>query len=122
MRVCPKCGFIDPPEWKHCKFSYHIDSISFESFCSLYPDLAQRLKTGGAITDDNDYYYRLSKSLQVVMRKAKIEWTENQSNPFGAEKYERFKHGTKNWEAHDVRKYWLKVNPKQSRLLEVSER
>lgn len=115
MRVCPKCGFIDPPHWKHSKFSYHIDTISPENFKMLYPKLAKNLKKAGAITEDKDNYYRLAKTKLVVMRKAKIEWTEK--NPFGAEKYEKFNHWKK---LRDNDKSWSTVNPSQIKLLEVT--
>jgi hypothetical protein len=118
MRVCPCCGFIDPACWKHVKFSYHIDTCNFETFKMDYPELAQKLQKGGDITEDKDNYYRLTKNKLVVMRKAKIEWTEN--NPFGAEKYERFAHtkrGKKSKEQSiDDRKYW-RVHPNQQKLV-----
>lgn len=117
MRVCPQCGFIDPPEWKHCKYSYHIDACTFENFKLLFPKLAENLKKGGDITEDANYYYRLTKKSLVVERKAKIEWTENR-NPFGAEKYEKFNHGTRNiWEPHDLRHCWAKAHPDQTKLV-----
>jgi hypothetical protein len=119
MRVCPCCGFIDPPEWKHCKYSYHIDIISRENFGLLYPELAKALKKGGDITEDKNYFYRLVKSCQVVQRKAKIEWTEQ--NPFGAEKYEKFDHKTNykyksSLDLEDFRSHWLKLAPNQAKL------
>jgi len=115
LRVCPKCKYIDPPEWKHTKYSYHIDNISLENFQRLYPHLAKNLKTGGDITEDEDYYYRLVKTKLWVSRKAKIEWTE--TNPFGAEKYEKFDHKFLK-DVHDYRKYWSAVHPNQTKLLE----
>ncbi len=120
MRVCPKCGFIDPPHWKHCKFSYHIDSIDFESFEMLYPKLAKNLKKGGDITEDKDYYYRLTKkSKAFVHRKAKIEWTEGR-DPFGAEKYEKFNHNKSPYVNENPKlrpKYWGYANNVNQRCL-----
>lgn len=123
MRICPKCGFIDPPEWKHCKFSYHIDTIRLEEFINTYPNLAKNLHNGGDITEDENYYYRLTKTKLTVFRKAKIEWTEG--NPFGAEKYERFNHGSP-WAKKDRRKekdwdVWKRVAPDQTKLLEITK-
>ena len=136
MRVCPKCGYVDPAYWKHVRFSYHIDSCNWETFKTEYPDLAKNLRKGGDITEDKDYYYRLTKNQIVVLRKAKIEWTEFQGNPFGAEKYEKFPHtprGKKEREhSIDNRNYWKevmhgdsafrKVHPKQTKLLEVTKK
>jgi hypothetical protein len=121
LRVCPECGYIDPPYWLHSKFSYHIDTISFENFHRVKPELAKELTKGGAITEDKYYYYRLAKTKNRVFRKAKIEWTE--SNPFGAEKYEKFNHGyptlTKKRDRMlevDVQ-LWKKAHPNQQKLL-----
>lgn len=123
MRVCPCCGFIDPAYWKHVKFSYHIDSCSFEDFLREHAELAKNLRNGGDITEDKDYYYRLNNVKTFVMRKAKIEWTDGK-NPFGAEKYERFNHlkpshqlGRKlkdDWPSYAFRK----VSPSQKKLVD----
>jgi len=43
MRVCPKCGFHDPPEWKNLHFQLYHEYITFEDFQQLYPTLAERL-------------------------------------------------------------------------------
>ena len=135
MRVCPKCGYIDPAHWKHVRFSYHIDSCNWETFQTEYPELAKNLTKGGAITEDKDYYYRLTKNKIVVLRKAKVEWTEFQGNPFGAEKYEKFPHtnrGKKVEKAISNRPYWRdpmhgdsafdKMHPSQRRLSECEKR
>lgn len=137
MRICPKCGYIDPAHWKHVRFSYHIDSCNWETFKQEYPKLAENLRKGGDITEDKDYYYRLTKNQIVVLRKAKIEWTEQQQNPFGAEKYEKFPHtprGRKELEhSIDNRKClntkevmhgdsaFNRVHPNQKKLLECEK-
>ena len=125
MRVCPKCSFIDPAYWKHVKFSYHIDSCSLEDFQREYPELSKNLKHGGDITEDKDCFYRLNKMCTFIFRKAKIEWTENSKNPFGAEKYEKFNHQMPrhkinrklkdDWPDYTFRK----VSPNQTKLPEV---
>ena len=74
MRVCPKCGYIDPPHWKHVKYSYWIDSCSLENFKILHPTLAKRLKKAGAIVEDKLYIYRLVRNGDWVERKAKIDF------------------------------------------------
>ena len=50
----------------------------------------------------------------------KIEWAEGR-NPFGAEKYERFHHGSpmaKKIDYHEDGKNWSKYHPSQKKLLE----
>jgi len=56
MRVCPKCGFVDPPQWKHSKYSYWIDNIRLEDFRELYPELAKELEANKT-AKDKDYVY-----------------------------------------------------------------
>ena len=122
MRVCPKCGFIDPPEWKHAKWSYHIDTISLENFERLYPNLTEELLQTG-FTEDKDYVYRLSRSHRGkgipfwVQRKAKIDYDEKL--------YEKFNHlkSAKPINRHSAAKDflldWNKKHPSQRRLLEM---
>lgn len=122
MRVCPKCGFIDPPYWLHCKFSYHIDSCRFSEFKNQHPELARNLRKGGDIIEDKDNYYRLNITQTHVFRKAKIEWTE--INPFGAEKYEKFDHKFKKSsfiKSAESPSRWIKVHPNQTKLFEVEK-
>ena len=92
MRVCPKCGYIDPPEWKHTRYSYWIDDCSFENFKILFPDLAKIIKCKGSQIDDKYYVYRHTLSKEGwVERKAKIDFvgkgwsdgTERYISPWG---------------------------------------
>jgi len=100
MRVCPKCGYIDPPYWKHVKFSYFVDSCSLENFSLLFPNLAEK------ITDDMVFdginYYRLIKSGFWVLRMAKIDVIEK---PFGNEKFEKVDHSPYN----ENKIFWKKI-------------
>lgn len=43
MRVCPKCGYRDPPEWKNLHFQLYHEYMPFEDFQRLYPKLAAEL-------------------------------------------------------------------------------
>lgn len=124
MRVCPKCGFIDPPEWKHAKWSYHIDTISLDNFKQLYPELTKKLLESGLVEDPH-YVYRISKSCRGkgipfwVQRKAKIDYDEKL--------YERFSHLksakpiSKHSAAKDFLKGWEKLHPNQTKLLDAKE-
>jgi len=74
MRVCPKCKYIDPPYWKHVKYSYWIDSCSLENFKVLHPKLAKKLTKPCSVVEDEDYLYRLVKNGDWVERKAKVDF------------------------------------------------
>ena len=85
MRVCPKCKFIDPPHWKHVKYSYWIDSCSLENFKILYPTLAKQLRHGGDTIEDEDYVYRFMNNEEWIERKAKVDfigkgWSDGTEN------------------------------------------
>lgn len=114
MRVCPKCKFVDPPEWKHSKYSYWIDNIKVEDFEKLQPNLIGDLLTKGH-TKDEDYVYRITKNKSRVERKAIVDYGEQWTIPM--EKAHKSKH-----DVRDFRKVWQKLNPDQRRLLEVSEK
>ncbi len=117
MRVCPKCGFVDPPYWGHSKFSAWIDLIEFADFKELYPELAKKLEQGEKLVEDKDYYYRRTKNMRRVHRKAKIDfmgaWVQPQEHFGGHDKQPKEK-------LIDFRPYW-KIDPNQRKLLETSQ-
>jgi len=131
MRVCPKCGFVDPPYWKHCKWSYYIDDCSFENFQMLYPELAKELLKN-RLAEDKYYAYRTQKKPkglpQWVQRKAKIDMTLGWKDLV-----ERFPHlhlkGLKTKLAFpsthgrycDFHLHWQLLHPSQSKLFEDSK-
>ena len=116
LRVCPKCGFEDPPYWRHARFSYYIDSCRIDDFRIMKPKLAEKLKIGTTM-EDEVYIYRLTKSGQYIMRKAISDiglsssvWTD------GCES------GGRKWRdgvtaLKDLRKYWSKFHPDQTKLV-----
>lgn len=109
MRVCPKCGYIDPPEWRHSKYSYWIDWTELPHFKNLEPSLAEIIvKTGN--TEDLNYIYRLMKHGQSVERKAKIDYGNQWVVPM--EKRKQI--------PHDFRKHWFELY-NQRRLLEMEK-
>lgn len=133
MRVCPKCGHIDPPQWKHCKYSYYIDGITRENFEKLYPDLAKNLKKGRDLTEDELYVYRLTKTELVVERKAKIDflslspidWKDGHEK--GSRQLREPHALRKHWfitpknlaKSQENPKHWSKLHPSQKKLLET---
>lgn len=100
MRVCPKCGFKDPPEWKHVRYSYWIDSCSFDNFKILNPLIASQLTKPTAEVEDEHYVYRLCRNGDWVERKAKIDFvldgwsdgTERYISPYQGDKNFRWTH------------------------------
>lgn len=108
MRVCPKCGFIDPPQWKHSKYSYWIDNIRLEDFRELYPELAKELEAT-LTARDKDYIYRITKNKSRVERKAIVDYGEQWTIPM--ERAHKSKH-----DVRDFRKVWSKNHPAQEKL------
>jgi len=64
MRICPKCGFVDPPEWKNLHFQLYHEYMIFDDFQRLYPQLAARLKQNPKIIfdDKKQNAYHLTKA------------------------------------------------------------
>ena len=44
MKICPKCGFRDNPLWRHSRFDYNADYMSWEDFQTEFPDVAKLLE------------------------------------------------------------------------------
>ena len=71
MRVCPKCGYVDPPAWRNSKFSPWIEVIHFDDLKRLQPEIAEKLKKQPRITDEHYEYYKAPKSVY-----AQRKWIE----------------------------------------------
>jgi uncharacterized protein (DUF849 family) len=112
VRVCPHCGFIDPPEWKHSKYSYWIDNIRLEDFQALYPELAKELLASKSARD-KDYIYRITKNKSRVERKAIADYGEQWTIPM--ERVHKSKH-----DVRDFRKVWFKIHPDQQKILVIN--
>lgn len=59
MRVCPNCGYVDPPEWKGDRWRWEKDYCHIEDFRRLHLELAARLLAGHRVVTDHCYAYRL---------------------------------------------------------------
>lgn len=114
MRVCPKCGYIDEPCWLHVKYSYYIDSCSFENFKLVLPELVDKMQKERIVTD-KDNAYRLTKDNHWVERKALVDYG-GQSFSDKCERGDRIPRLKKS--VHDTAKYWQLVPPSQTKLLE----
>ena len=113
MRVCPKCGFVNPPEWKHSKWSYWRDTCLLDDLKNLNPSLAKGLEAQGHAKDEN-YVYRLTKNKRRVERKAILDYGEQWTIPM-----------EKAYDKHNFRDFrpcWMKIAPNQTKLLEVKQK
>ena len=65
MRVCPECGYVDPPEWKNTRWQLYTEYMTFEDFQTLYPNQAAALKENPKLVTDDVNGYHLTKSGHV---------------------------------------------------------
>lgn len=61
MKVCPKCGYREPPIWLNHQFQQHVTYARVEDFEQYYPNLAKQIVKAGYVTSDEYCYYRRSK-------------------------------------------------------------
>lgn len=67
MRVCPKCGFVDPQCWRQNRWVSGVDYCRIEDFQKEYPLLAD-IRPGQESEDEHCYYYRGKKQPAFVYR------------------------------------------------------
>ena len=122
MRVCPKCGFIDPPMWRGSIAHREIDFTRFDDLASEYPLLAQKVKEEQSqkgtknFVEDAHYAYHLTKSGNVE-RQAKLDnptYYLKWAIPVEGTKYKR--------KCTYVQCLHPRISPHQTRLLEVKSR
>lgn len=103
MRVCPKCGYREPPIWLNHQFQQHVSYARVEDFEKYYPHLAKRIVKAGYVTSDKYCYYRRSsKGAPFIHR-----W----SKEYGPKGFHL------DYEKSNLKKEW--VDPTQKKLLEV---
>lgn len=59
MRICPKCGYSDPPIWKVTRYRVHCDYARIEDFREYYPRI--KIEKGERVSDGLYVYKRSSK-------------------------------------------------------------
>lgn len=73
MRVCPKCGFIEPMEWRPSswKSGQYIDLCRVSDLENLEPELFKKLKDKpiGETILEGYYAYRITKTGVWVQRR-----------------------------------------------------
>ncbi len=65
MRECPKCHYLDPPNWRPPPHYPDLDYCRYDEFLEILPDLAKDLRPGRT-TEDELYVYRRSKTGKYV--------------------------------------------------------
>ena len=71
MRVCPRCGFEDPPCWRQNRWVSDVSYCRIEDFQKEYPSLAD-IRPGETRSDAYNFYYRGKKQKLFVYRWPKI--------------------------------------------------
>lgn len=67
MRECPKCHYLDAPNWRPPRWQPDLDYCRFDEFQDILPDLAIKLLPGKTVEDEL-YVYRRSKTGKFVYR------------------------------------------------------
>jgi hypothetical protein len=69
MKVCPNCGYQDNPYWRHSRFDFNADYMSWEDFKREFPDfhfaLAERANNNPVELQGYFYYRRGTGGLEV---------------------------------------------------------
>ena len=68
MRVCPKCGYVDPDVWRPHKWRLLVDYCSISEFEDDYPETAEQFKKHEVALDENYAYLRAGKGKLYVQR------------------------------------------------------
>jgi len=105
MRICPKCGYTDPPEWRHSKYSYWIDFCTWEDFKRLHPGLSEKLKCPGEKIEDENFVYRRNQNGRYVERKAKIDYNDQFNLPMEKARHDKRSHWSRNTKHTQLTQY-----------------
>lgn len=73
MRVCPKCGFQDSPNWENCRFKRDLMVMRLETFKKEYPHLAKRIEEEKYVRDGQFVYH---KTKLYVLRKEPADFNQ----------------------------------------------
>jgi hypothetical protein len=64
MRECPRCHFLDPPNWRHPAHYPDLDYCRYDEFLEIQPELARKLVPDSEVEDEL-YVYRRSKQTRT---------------------------------------------------------
>jgi hypothetical protein len=77
MRICPNCGFRDNPLWRHSRFEFNADYMSWDDFQTEFQELAKLLegrKNHDPVERGSYFYYRRGTSGIEVYRVPKEDF------------------------------------------------
>lgn len=77
MKICPICGYRDNSLWRHSRFDYNADYMSWEDFQREFQNFAQLLqdkKNHDPIELGNYVFYRRGTGGLEVYRVAKEDY------------------------------------------------
>ena len=106
MRVCPKCGYTDPPYWRNKKHNMYTDYCRIDELEMWDPEFAEIIKAKKNIKV-NGYIYHLTRTGQYIYRI-----------------HERDSFNGKSWREPEQEKHLAKriIPLNQRRLLECEQR
>ncbi|MBA7708216.1 hypothetical protein ES703_117108 [subsurface metagenome] len=67
MRVCPECGYTDPPCWRQVPWKFDTDFARTDDFKRLHPEVYRKLEIGHKIVCDEHFAYRFSGKAKIVV-------------------------------------------------------
>jgi len=73
MQVCPNCGYIDHPYWRHKPWRHNIDYCRLDEFAEIRPELAQKLKNGSPVVVDESFAYRRCGSRKFYVERVWVQ-------------------------------------------------
>jgi len=83
LRVCPKCGHIDPPYWRQVPWKFDTDMCWTEDFKNLHPEVHAKLEKGHEIVCDDHFAYKFSgKPKTIVWRVWKQSYLDGGKSAF----------------------------------------
>lgn len=70
MRICPKCGYVDPPEWRPKSWHTHseIEICRYSDLELIDADLAEQISDGSTFLDQYNAYKRSKTGIWVYRR------------------------------------------------------
>jgi len=76
MRICPKCGYIDPDYWRTVRWNGLIDYTHISNLKEFEPEVYEKLMTVrvGETVIINEYAYHLVKNGTIVHRQWKVHY------------------------------------------------
>jgi len=65
MRVCPKCGYVDPPWWRPSRWQPEHDTARIDDLLLHEPELLKQLEREGVVFKGPFVFWKSSRSRRV---------------------------------------------------------